>query len=163
MLSLPVANAPDAFGAVDFHAQPIADARVSALSLEHDDLDVVIDALSASERRDDLVIARLKKRRLQIRDEIAGLVAALQLGEAPVAAMGASGLPSDAEMDVPGHEAAMGMTAERQAAGGSALFAIFVTFLFLLVLVMSWSDLVDALDQTLAQIYVLSILAAANG
>jgi len=49
---------------------------MSALGIEHDDLDAAIDALIRTNASNDLIIARLKKRKLQIRDEIAGLAAA---------------------------------------------------------------------------------------
>ena len=59
------------------------DARLVALGVAHDDLDAAIDALAATATHDDLVLARLKKQRLHIRDEIA-----VMLG---------TGLPSDGE------------------------------------------------------------------
>lgn len=58
-------------------------ARADILSIEHDDLDAAIAALLKSGLCDDLLVKRLKKRKLQIKDEIAGL---LEPGErAPVA------------------------------------------------------------------------------
>lgn len=45
--------------------------RLAALIAEHDDLDAAIFALLEAGRRDDLLISRLKKRKLQIKDEIA--------------------------------------------------------------------------------------------
>jgi hypothetical protein len=45
--------------------------RLAALVAEHDDLDAAISALLEAGRRDDLLISRLKKRKLQIKDEIA--------------------------------------------------------------------------------------------
>jgi len=68
-------------------APPVRAGGVFDLSLEHDDLDCAIDALVAANMHDDLIIARLKKRKLQIRDEIASLVAAAQLRHAPEAAV----------------------------------------------------------------------------
>lgn len=47
------------------------DARTAALVTEHDDLDVAISVLLQAAQRDDLLITRLKKRKLQIKDEIA--------------------------------------------------------------------------------------------
>lgn len=52
------------------------DARIVALGIAHDDLDAAIDALAAASGHDDLVLARLKKQRLQIRDEIAVMLGA---------------------------------------------------------------------------------------
>jgi hypothetical protein len=46
-------------------------ARLHALSEEHRDLDVAIDALARSPTADMLQIARLKKRKLRLKDEIA--------------------------------------------------------------------------------------------
>jgi hypothetical protein len=45
--------------------------RLQALRIEHRDLDVAIDALSEAGSADQLQIARLKKRKLRIRDQIA--------------------------------------------------------------------------------------------
>lgn len=45
--------------------------RLAALRLEHRDLDAAIDALSLNGARDQLQIARLKKRKLLLRDQIA--------------------------------------------------------------------------------------------
>ena len=45
--------------------------RLAALIAEHDDLDAAISVLLEAGRRDDLLISRLKKRKLQIKDEIA--------------------------------------------------------------------------------------------
>lgn len=47
--------------------------RLAALKLEHKDLDASVEALSAQPRPDMLQIARLKKRKLVLRDEIARL------------------------------------------------------------------------------------------
>jgi hypothetical protein len=47
--------------------------RIKALKLEHRDLDVAIEALRESVAADQLQIARLKKRKLRLRDEIAVL------------------------------------------------------------------------------------------
>lgn len=46
-------------------------ARCIALTLEHRDLDLSISALAESATSDELLIARLKKRRLHLKDEIA--------------------------------------------------------------------------------------------
>ena len=51
--------------------------RLEALRTEHRDLDAAIDALLASGSSDQLQIARLKKRKLRLRDEMATLEDAL--------------------------------------------------------------------------------------
>lgn len=45
--------------------------RLAALRIEHRDLDAAIAALSASDSQDQLQIARLKKRKLRLKDQIA--------------------------------------------------------------------------------------------
>jgi hypothetical protein len=45
--------------------------RLAVLRIEHRDLDAAIFALSASDSQDQLQIARLKKRKLRLRDQIA--------------------------------------------------------------------------------------------
>jgi len=47
--------------------------QLEHLRVEHRDLDAAIDALRAAIDRDELQIARLKKRKLRLRDEIAAL------------------------------------------------------------------------------------------
>ena len=47
--------------------------RLEALKMEHRDLDAAIEALRASVAADQLQLARLKKRKLRLRDEIAVL------------------------------------------------------------------------------------------
>lgn len=47
--------------------------RLQLLREEHRDLDVAIDAMRASAAPDQLQIARLKKRKLRLRDEISML------------------------------------------------------------------------------------------
>lgn len=44
--------------------------KLATLKLEHKDLDASVDALAAQSRPDMLQIARLKKRKLALRDEI---------------------------------------------------------------------------------------------
>jgi hypothetical protein len=51
------------------------DPRLSALGIAHDDLDAVVAALLESGRCDDLLLTRLKKRKLRIKDEIAAMQA----------------------------------------------------------------------------------------
>jgi hypothetical protein len=48
-------------------------ARLSALRTEHRDLDTAIDALRSMAAPDQLQLARLKKRKLRLKDEIAVL------------------------------------------------------------------------------------------
>lgn len=45
--------------------------RLASLRIEHRDLDAAISALSRSDSPDQLQIARLKKRKLRLRDQIA--------------------------------------------------------------------------------------------
>ena len=47
--------------------------RLDLLKLEHRDLDAAIDALAATGSPDQISLARLKKRKLRLRDEIAML------------------------------------------------------------------------------------------
>jgi hypothetical protein len=47
--------------------------RLAALRTEHGDLDASIDALRATGSADQLQIARLKKRKLRLKDEITAL------------------------------------------------------------------------------------------
>jgi hypothetical protein len=52
---------------------PAAAQRLAVLRTEHRDLDDAIEALRAAPMPDQLQIARLKKRKLRLRDEIAAL------------------------------------------------------------------------------------------
>lgn len=45
--------------------------RLEGLRIEHRDLDAAIDALTAAGSNDQLQIARLKKRKLRLKDQIA--------------------------------------------------------------------------------------------
>ena len=45
--------------------------RLASLRIEHRDLDAAIAALSASDVNDQLQIARLKKRKLRLKDQMA--------------------------------------------------------------------------------------------
>lgn len=47
--------------------------RLATLRIEHRDLDAAIDALRASGSADQLQIARLKKRKLKLRDQIVAI------------------------------------------------------------------------------------------
>lgn len=46
-------------------------ARLGVLRMEHRDLDTAIDALASGRPVDQMQLARLKKRKLRLRDEIA--------------------------------------------------------------------------------------------
>jgi hypothetical protein len=48
--------------------------RIAQLEVEHRDLDAAIGALAATTGHDQLLTARLKKRKLLLRDEIAELI-----------------------------------------------------------------------------------------
>jgi hypothetical protein len=48
----------------------IIEERIAILRMEHRDLDTAIDALIASGSQDQLQIARLKKRKLRLKDEL---------------------------------------------------------------------------------------------
>jgi hypothetical protein len=48
-------------------------ARLAHLRMEHRDLDAAIDALRSTSAPDQLQLARLKKRKLRLKDEIAAL------------------------------------------------------------------------------------------
>ncbi|HYG47372.1 MAG TPA: DUF465 domain-containing protein [Allosphingosinicella sp.] len=58
--------------AIDGNVIPAA-ARLVRLRQEHRDLDAAIEALRAAPATDQLQLARLKKRKLRLRDEIAQL------------------------------------------------------------------------------------------
>ncbi|MXO66617.1 YdcH family protein [Altericroceibacterium endophyticum] len=44
--------------------------KLTGLKIEHRDMDAAIDALTSAESLDQLQIARLKKRKLQLRDQM---------------------------------------------------------------------------------------------
>jgi len=50
-----------------------ATSKLIRLRLDHRDLDAAIDALRAAPNHDELMLARLKKRKLRLRDEIAAI------------------------------------------------------------------------------------------
>jgi hypothetical protein len=147
MLSLPID--PPKAGELDFTQPSISNARISALSLAHDDLDCAIKALVAANGHDELIVARLKKRKLQLRDEIAGIRARMPDAPAETALSNEEDIPADG-------------TAPPKSGGGSLVFGV-VGVLVLMVLGLVWSDAADAAQQTVARIYLLSLLAAANG
>lgn len=65
---------PPLFASATVPVTPVsADARIHLLHTEHGDLDAAIAALALSGNADDLIVSRLKKRKLQIKDEIAAL------------------------------------------------------------------------------------------
>lgn len=68
---------PDRRGAAPPHGEPMDDSliakRLEILRVEHRDLDAAIGALVAAASLDQLQLARLKKRKLRLRDEIAML------------------------------------------------------------------------------------------
>jgi hypothetical protein len=55
------------------HSQGQMDARLARLRMEHRDLDGAIEALLLMQAPDQLQLARLKKRKLRLRDEIASI------------------------------------------------------------------------------------------
>ena len=55
----------------DDPTQQEAATRLASLKMEHRDLDAAIEALRESVAADQLQLARLKKRKLRLRDEIA--------------------------------------------------------------------------------------------
>jgi hypothetical protein len=57
-------------GSVTNPDEVAARAKLAALVQEHRDLDAAIDALSLSGNSDQFAMARLKKRKLQLKDEI---------------------------------------------------------------------------------------------
>jgi len=69
---------PPLFASVTIPVAPLsADARIHLMNTEHSDLDAAIAALALSGNADDLTISRLKKRKLQIKDDIASLLSAV--------------------------------------------------------------------------------------
>lgn len=55
--------------------------RLIELRMEHADLDALIDALSRASGSDELLLRRMKKRRLMLRDQIQHLEASLHPNE----------------------------------------------------------------------------------
>ena len=54
-------------------SEPMLRARLATFKVEHQDLDAAVCALEAKPRPDQIQIARLKKKKLRLRDEIARL------------------------------------------------------------------------------------------
>jgi hypothetical protein len=68
---------PTLFTSATIPVTPLAaDARLHQLHTEHADLDAAVTVLGLSGNADDLLVTRLKKRKLQIKDEIAALLSA---------------------------------------------------------------------------------------
>lgn len=59
------------FGGTDWVTEQELKKLLAMLRTEHRDLDAAIDALSAAGSADQLQIARLKKRKLRLKDQIA--------------------------------------------------------------------------------------------
>lgn len=57
--------------------QPVLRAKLADLTQEHRDLDMAIAALTASGTNDQIQLTRLKKRKLQLKDQIARIEDAL--------------------------------------------------------------------------------------
>ena len=53
------------------------DASLHLLKIEHDDLDAAIAALALAGSADDLTITRLKKRKLQLKDDMAAILSSI--------------------------------------------------------------------------------------
>ena len=60
-------------GPVLGESEAVLRAKLASLKLEHQDLDAAVQALEAKPRPDQIQIARLKKKKLRLRDEIARL------------------------------------------------------------------------------------------
>jgi hypothetical protein len=74
---MPAMSITPLFAAAHVQVPAIApDAHRQRLAIEHDDLDAAIDALALSGSTDDLIVTRLKKRKLRIKDEIAAVPSA---------------------------------------------------------------------------------------
>lgn len=69
--------------------------------------------------------------------------------------------PSAADIDAPESHAMIG--AAPRPISGSFVLGVFVALLVLAMLGLGWSGMVDDLNQTIAQIYLLNLLVAANG
>jgi hypothetical protein len=66
-------DAPPDYTGLNANPPVTVSRRLAHLTAEHDDLDLAISALLANGSCDDLVITRLKKRKLQLKDEIAAV------------------------------------------------------------------------------------------
>ncbi len=73
----------------DIGAQlPPANPLLAMLNQEHDDLDRAVAALLSASGCDELLVTRLKKRKLHIKDEIARAMASLCVPHRNMAALG---------------------------------------------------------------------------
>ncbi len=68
--------APDLWPSVDSNLHSLS-RQLIALRIEHADLDAAIDRLDGAVPQDELLLRRLKKRRLALRDQIARLERAI--------------------------------------------------------------------------------------
>lgn len=68
---------PDGPGAASDPDEAVLRRRLATLKIEHQDLDASVAALAAQATVDQIRVARLKKRKLALRDEIARLEDAL--------------------------------------------------------------------------------------
>jgi len=155
MLSMDVIDINDmshAARAANFQADPAI--RLRTLSAWHDDLDLAIGALVESGHYDDLALSRLKKRKLQIRDEMAGVTA--QGDGEPVPAPAGDATPADRVAVQP---AMPQITAQRPGAtsGLATLFAFAVG---------AWAIL-EVMTDSASEIYtgllILALLGASGG
>lgn len=69
-----------AFSVLDTHLHSLS-RRLIELRIEHADLDASVDRVAESATPDELMLRRLKKRRLALRDEIARLELLLEPSE----------------------------------------------------------------------------------
>jgi hypothetical protein len=67
---IPRRDGPPGFGRLQVNEEELKK-RLEMLRIEHRDLDAAIDALSTAGTTDQLQMARLKKRKLKLKDQIA--------------------------------------------------------------------------------------------
>jgi hypothetical protein len=60
-------------GGAEGEDEAILRAQLASLRIEHQDLDAAVEALAAKPRPDQIQIARLKKKKLMLRDQIVRL------------------------------------------------------------------------------------------
>ena len=78
---LSYSNLPWKAGRAERGAHASTATRIAALGIAHGHLDAAIDALAASSSHDGLALAQLKKKRLHIRDTIAGMLGSAFAGD----------------------------------------------------------------------------------